>query len=598
MTSYPLLVALSAVALSFVGAGIALVSRSAATMAGLLLAASGVSCLLGVLAEANAPGGTWSAAVWVVSSGLLVLAVATYPRPAWHHPFDLVTLATVGGATLVCAVQPLDANVFGAVGLVVGTVLITHTWWRIERAAGSGRERRALVWVALVGGTAGLVAGLMLFVLPTTTGGIISVIAGAAIGPAMFIGVVRPEIVDVRVLVVRVVVALVAGIAYLATLVCISAFLEILGGQAPSIGVLATVGAVAALALHPLQVALRGTVDRLLFGDRPDPLEAATHLADSTWSDPAQALDAIRAELHLPHLSLVVDSERAATSGARSPTTLTRTLALDGSGNSQLVVGLPSGDVALTPAVEHVLRLVAPVLVQLARAHTLTEDLRLSRAQSVEALEEERRRLRRDLHDGLGPRLTGIAMTADAAANTVRSDPATAEQLVTSLRAEASAAIADIRSIVYGMRPSALDELGLVGALRQHANALRLPGGPPLPVAFTAPEASALSGISAAVEVAAYRIVVEALSNVARHSTGTSASVSLRLLGDELSVSIEDDGGPVGPWTAGVGLASMRERAAETGGHLTASPGPAGWHVTAALPLIPLPQGRGVSRRG
>ena len=88
------------------------------------------------------------------------------------------------------------------------------------------------------------------------------------------------------------------------------------------------------------------------------------------------------------------------------------------------------------------------------------------------ALEEERRRLRRDLHDGLGPRLSGIAFTSDAARNLLRTDPDAADALLP-LRAETTTAIDEIRQLVYAMRPPALDELGLVPALRQQATGLR-----------------------------------------------------------------------------------------------------------------------------
>jgi signal transduction histidine kinase len=80
------------------------------------------------------------------------------------------------------------------------------------------------------------------------------------------------------------------------------------------------------------------------------------------------------------------------------------------------------------------------------------------------AIEEERRRLRRDLHDGLGLRLSGITFTADAARNSVRTDPDTAEHLLAQPRAEKSTAIEEIRGLVHAMRPPALDELGLVRA--------------------------------------------------------------------------------------------------------------------------------------
>jgi signal transduction histidine kinase len=199
-------------------------------------------------------------------------------------------------------------------------------------------------------------------------------------------------------------------------------------------------------------------------------------------------------------------------------------------------------------------------------------------------IEEERRRLRRDLHDGLGPTLTGIAFSADAARNSLRADPDTAEELLVALRADAADAVKAIRRLVYGMRPPALDELGLERALRQQALTLRRPAGGLLAVGFEVPEE--LPPLAAAVEVAAYRIVMEALSNVARHATGTAAGVRLGVEADRLVLQVTDNGSPAGDWTPGVGVASMRERAAEVGGDLTCGATPCGGRVAAVLPLL------------
>lgn len=216
-------------------------------------------------------------------------------------------------------------------------------------------------------------------------------------------------------------------------------------------------------------------------------------------------------------------------------------------------------------------------------ASTLAADLQLSREETITALEEERRRLRRDLHDGLGPRLSGIAFTSDAARNTLRSDPEGTDSLLVTMRAETVSAIEEIRRLVYAMRPPALDELGLVPALRQQAAALRTSEGNPLRVTITARELPA--PVTAAVEVAAYRIVVEALTNVARHSGSDTAAVCLQADDGALVIDVTDAGMTNGAWSTGVGMASMRERAAELGGTLTAGIGAVGGHVHAVLPL-------------
>ena len=211
----------------------------------------------------------------------------------------------------------------------------------------------------------------------------------------------------------------------------------------------------------------------------------------------------------------------------------------------------------------------------------LTADLQRSREELVGAREEERRRLRRDLHDGLGAQLAGLTMQAGVLRSLVARDPAAAEQLAGELRAELRAAIGDIRRLVHDLRPPALDELGLAGALERLAESY---GG--LRVAV---EAAPLPALAAAVEVAVYRIVQEALANVVRHAAATRCTVRLETGPDDLLVTVTDDGRGFTPGPHGVGLASMRERAEEMGGECTVQAAPDGGTVVRAR----LPRGGG-----
>ncbi|NUP63092.1 MAG: two-component sensor histidine kinase, partial [Nonomuraea sp.] len=244
----------------------------------------------------------------------------------------------------------------------------------------------------------------------------------------------------------------------------------------------------------------------------------------------------------------------------------------------ELIVGLRAGEHRLAPADARVLALLAVPLAAAVHATGLSVELQRSREHIVAAREEERRRLRRDLHDGLGPVLTGVVYQADAAGNLIANgSPGQAAELVARLRGQVTGAIEDIRRLVYGLRPPALDELGLVGAVRQQADHLALD------VAVDAPED--LSRLSAAVEVAAYRIVTEALSNAVRHAGAVRADVRITLA-DRLEIEVVDRGGDgTGDWRAGVGLRSMRERAAELGGTCHAGPYDGGGRVLARLPL-------------
>jgi signal transduction histidine kinase len=215
------------------------------------------------------------------------------------------------------------------------------------------------------------------------------------------------------------------------------------------------------------------------------------------------------------------------------------------------------------------------------RSSLLARELQESREQLVLGREEDRRRIRRDLHDGLGPVLGGVAMRLDAAGNAVATDPETAHRLVVQSRAEITEALADVRRLVQGLRPPALDDLGVLAAVEQQADRVRSSG---LEVTVHVDD---LAGLPAAVEVAAYRIVSEALTNVARHADARSCSVALMTRPTDLEVVVRDDGrGIAEDVVAGVGLRSLRERVEELGGgyEVVCPPG-GGTTVRAWLPV-------------
>ena len=203
--------------------------------------------------------------------------------------------------------------------------------------------------------------------------------------------------------------------------------------------------------------------------------------------------------------------------------------------------------------------------------------VRQAQERLVLAREEERRRLRRDLHDGLGPALAGLSLQVDTVRNTI-GDGQDVEPTLLGLRAGIQDTVLDVRRIVEGLRPPALDDLGLVEAVREQADR----SGVPARV-----DADDLPRLPAAVEVAAYRVVQEALTNVGKHAGATEVLVSLRLRRGALEVVVVDDGsGSLRPRADGIGLGSMRERAEEIGGEfsLVAEPG-SGTTVRVLLPL-------------
>jgi two-component system NarL family sensor kinase len=570
--------AVAVVSAATLASGAALVLRGRALVSATLMVAGGLVGIGSSVLLATGHDATGAVGATLTGTVVAPLVLASYPELRWRRPPDFVALVVLAGCGGV-ATAYLDSGVAGLMGIIQGCVVIAHTWWRFETS--TELVRRALTWMTLASVTTLLVYFFLVFSAEGSprsglvTGGLL---VFALVGPALCVGATLPDLVDVRGLVVTTVVTAVALVMVMSFFVLELALLDALDARDLNTGALGVLAALAALSYRPTQVLLRGVVDQLLFGERPDPLGAASEMAGRIGSDPVVALRAIREALVIPYAALLVEGAAIASSGTE--TTHTRTLDLDGAG--KLVVGLRPGDLSFSAGDEQVLRLTVPLLAQTLRAQALADQLIESRGHTITAVEEERRRLRRELHDGLGPRLSGVAFTSDAARNLIRTDPAAAEQMVAQLRADTVTAIEEIRRMVYAMRPPALDELGLVPALRQQAMGLRNRAGEPVAVDVTAPDE--LPDLPAAVEVAAYRIVTEALTNVARHSRSASASVRLEPAADGLRLEVTDCG-ESGAWRPGVGLSSMRERAVELGGTLEAGPGPAGGRVAALLPL-------------
>ena len=239
----------------------------------------------------------------------------------------------------------------------------------------------------------------------------------------------------------------------------------------------------------------------------------------------------------------------------------------------------------------------------------LSSDLQCSRERLVLAREEERRRLRRDLHDDLAPTLAGLALTSSSIGELILTNPAKASTLADNLNKSIRAAVGDIRRLVYDLRPPALDEFGLVAALQERASQYSQPhNGSGLQVRVEADKP--LPPLPAAVEVAAYRITQEALMNIVRHSGARTCRIRLSVATADgrqqtaeslrspltsqqsssamLILEIVDDGiGLIEPHVAGVGLRSMKERAAELGGECTIERRPdGGTRVLVSLPTL------------
>ena len=343
-----------------------------------------------------------------------------------------------------------------------------------------------------------------------------------------------------------------------------------------------------AVLFQPLRERLQRGANRLMYGERDDPYAVLSRLGQRLEGTlaPGAVLPAIvetvAGALKAPHaaISLKIEDrfETAAEHGTPEGPPLVLPLVYNNETVGRLEVSPRTRGEPYAPADRRLLEDLARQAGVAAHAVRLTADLQRSRERLVAAREEERRRLRRDLHDGVGPRLAALTLKIETARNRLSHDPA-ADYLLSDLAGRAHEAVADVRRSVHALRPPVLDELGLIPALRETAAQY---GGGGLHISVRAPES--LPPLPAAVEVAAYRIAQEAITNVVRHAGAGRCAVVLDLdAGGALRLEVEDDGRGMGADAGlGVGLHSMRERAEELGGTLVVEEATAGGTVVRA----------------
>jgi signal transduction histidine kinase len=308
---------------------------------------------------------------------------------------------------------------------------------------------------------------------------------------------------------------------------------------------------------------------------------SATYTMASPGSVLANTVRAAAEMLRLPYLAVERDSSVLAAHGEFSGTAVcTWPLVHAGAQTGELVAAPRFGTDRLDDRDAQVLATIAELLAGMVRAERLTHDLQDARLHLVTAREEERRRLRRDLHDGLGPLLTGLGLNLDAAAAHLGRDEARSAVCLSNAQEASGQVIATLREVVYGLRPPALDDLGFAPALRLHLERITRDAG--LELDLRVPPTLCLP---AAVEVAAFRAAVEATTNVSRHSTASRTVVAVDQTADTLSVIVTDNGTPTPAWHHGVGLRGMQERAEELGGTLDAGPTQTGGRVRVTFPL-------------
>jgi two-component system NarL family sensor kinase len=582
---------------------------------GLVIAVATVSAQYGgavVVGGHDWPGGRWalwlSSWIWVI--GLIptvTLLPLLFPDGRLGGRRRFVALAAAA-ATLgivvtqalapwddlfeqpVGAQNPLGSNELPAVVSGVAAVLllasviasVVSVAGRHRRA--EGLERLQLTWFA----SAALLLPIgiaMSTQLPPDIGWLGEAVAIPALAGATAVAVLRYRLYGIEIIVRR---SLVVGaVAVVSTALYAAAVLvtrPLFHGRDWVPAAIAT-GLVAVAFQYIRQQAVAG-VDRLLYGERGNPRDALTRLVRSVDADrpdesPLRSIvETLHATLRLPWATIEMRGAAVATAGHPTGRSQRIPLLYQGEDIGGLVCGLAADERELAERDVRTLTDLAAHIAVVAHSIQISDDLQRSRRESVVALEEERRRLRRDLHDGLGPHLAGISLSVAAGRNML-DEPTKLDELLSRIDGQLHVAIGEVRDVLEGLRPPALDQIGLAETLRQDVAALSCDG---LRVELDIDDE--LPALAAATEVAVLRIVSEALTNVVKHASATSCRVVVTA-DDALVVTIADDGvGLDEGWTAGVGLTSMRGRAAEVGGSLALERAPGGGlAVRAFLPL-------------
>lgn len=532
--------------------------------------------------------------VQVLVLAVFVLAAGPAAGPGSSFPPEVLGLQSPAGVLprrAGEAVQGFDTLVLQLPLLLVPLAVVT----RLRSA--SAVDRRRLVDILLAVAVFALLVVLGHGLWPSAAH-VLDVVGSLLVGATLTAAVLRRRLDQVEVVVhstaVHVVLTALVGGAY----VLVTSLAARSGDEAglPPFGA-GVVAGVIALSLLPLRARMHRAVERLVHGDRADPYAAVERLARRTHGAPTldavltQVGESVRASLRVP-LVRVSAAGAAVEVGGAAPTAPRMSSPLRSGTTTLGTVEVRAGPGRrLTGDDQRLLDALGVHGGIAVQAVLLAGMLQASRERIVTAREEERRRVGRDLHDGLGPTLAGLTMQLGAVRRVVTSDPELAARRLEALEGAAREGLSDVRRVARGLRSPALEQLGLVEALRQSGRALGLD------VTVTARPPGQLP---TAVESAAYLIATEALTNVARHTGAGAAELDVRVGDGALTVSVSDrgsshTGAPAGAdhrvgarrdRVPGTGLAGMQERAAELGGSVTVGSAPGGGTtVVAHLPL-------------
>jgi signal transduction histidine kinase len=538
------------------------------------------------------PSPRWRPLLWLILAGLALavvpMAVAAWPLkgPALVSD-DLWTEDVIRGA--VVTLQRAGVALLGACVLAS----VVSVGLRFRRSVGVEREQ--LKWLVY--------AGVLTFVVLVTASpasplelpeavSALAPLCLPSIPVAVGIAVLRYRLFDIDLVINRTLVYGSLTACVVTIYVVVVGYLGALFSTGGNVVISLVATGVVAVLFQPLRERLQRAVNRLTYGERDEPYAVLSRLGQRLEAalDPRAVLPTIAQTvaqaLKIPHAAIELRRgggfETTAEYGTPSGEPLVLALTYQNETVGRLVLSPRTKGESFTRSDLRLLEDLARQVGVAAHAVRLTADLQRSRERLVTAREEERRRLRRDLHDGVGPQLAALTLKIETARNLLSGDPS-ADALLSDLAKRARDAVADVRRAVHALRPPTLDELGLVPALRE--TAAQYEGNGPR-ISVEAPEP--MPPLPAAVEVAAYRVAQEALTNVVRHAGASRCVVRFDL--DEraglLRLEVIDDGRGIGEDRGvGVGLSSMRERVEELGGTCAVEPVPTGGtRVRAELP--------------
>jgi len=513
------------------------------------------------------PSRRWRPIAWLAVGAIAaaVVGVALYPGVMNED----VPVRNPFGLTAAEPLLPVSILVIGCLSLSCVASLI------VRYRTADETERLQIKWllaamlsvllavtIETVLGVAGIRIGVF--------GAIVEVLAVAAVLSvpcAIGVAVLRHRLLDIDLIVSRGTVYLLLTVCVVAGYFgCVAVLVALSGGEhGAAASVIAT--GVVALVFAPLRHGIQRRVDRYVYGERGDPYAVVSRLGrrleEADTSEPLLRgiVDTIAASLRLPYVAIEdADGTPVAAHGDHHGHIVRLPLTHGTLTVGHLAVSPRTPGEQLAAADRRLLDDVARLAALAAQSVALAEDLRASRERIVADREEELRRLRRELHDGLGPTLAGVALQLEAGRRRFGADPGV-DAMLASIRLELQSAMADVRRTAYNLRPPALDNLGLVEALRRRADHL----GAGCVASVDADEP--FGELPAAVEAAAFRIASEALANCALHAAAHTCRVSIHCYDHKLELEIVDDGQGMAPGhRRGVGLIAMQERAAELGG--------------------------------